>query len=167
MRRDNMAFWGSFPSCYDTLTDEHVVALEGAVRLQVLGQYREAELAFKDLCLQADTLLIAVERAILYEQIGLERKKAEILDLAINSGLAEQKYNGTALWDLAKLFRINAGYYAYGIAKPGLRESAAIARRLVGRDIAQITDVEVRLEYCLPDAMFADKLCRLVVYWNA
>lgn len=138
-----MAYWGSFTSCYEDLEQDQITALERAIRLQVLGQFIDADAAFQDPCLQNDHLLFAVERATLYERIGLERKRADILALAVDTASFKPDSHAAALYDLACVLRSNAEFFAYGLAKSGIRTTLAIGRRLALKSTVDLSDVEV------------------------
>jgi len=159
-----MAYWGSFTSCYEELEQDQITALERAIRFQVLGQFIDAEAAFQDPCLQNDHLLITVERATLYERIGLERKRADVLALAVDTASNKPASHGSTLYDLACVLRSNAEFFAYRLAKSGVRTTLAIGRQVALKSTGDLSDIEVShrmfLRWNTPDA-YSQARCML------
>lgn len=157
-----MAYWGSFSSCYQDLEPEQVEALERAIRFYVLGQYNESEAVFSEPSLQAKHLLIAIERSNLYERIGLERQRSDILSHAVNLASYEPDTPSELLYDLACLLRSNAEFFAYGLARSGARMASIVATKLESRDTADMSDIEVR---CLLECHKIFRECKRVSNW--
>ena len=139
--------WGYLPSAYSELSSEQIFHLERAIRLQLLGLYHDAERAFEvfdSAELNSTSLIIPIERATLYERIGLERQRADILASAVDTSPSSPAIEGANLHDLACTLRTNAEFYAYGHVKSGLLQARDLVRRLAFKNIASYNDVEVR-----------------------
>jgi hypothetical protein len=145
------SYWGYLSSAYVDLSSEQIFHLERAIRFQLLGLYRDAERAFEvfeDAELRSTSIIVPIERATLYERIGLERKRADILASAVDTSKSSPATEGANLYDLACILRTNAEYFAYGYVKQGLVQARDLVRRLASRDVGKYNDIEVIVNKC-------------------
>ena len=78
-------YWGTLTSLYEGLEEEQVGKLENAIQCRIFGRYEEAESIFAE-CLRVRWIsIVAVERATMYDRMGLEHRRAETLREVLGS----------------------------------------------------------------------------------
>lgn len=138
-----MEFWSLHSSLYPSVTIQQRHLLEEAVRWTVQGCYDHAQDIFRSQALRSSTLpIVGIEQAILFERMGLEVQRWELLERFPKPLNRTTPNTGADEWDLLDIFRVNCTLMLQGRLRRAVNVAAEVATRLVKKSLASYSDIE-------------------------
>ena len=137
-------YWGTLTSLYDSLSAQQTIDLEKAIECRYRGLYKQAESIYSDLLPPSRSIpVVAIERATLYERMGYETKRAEILREALETVTDNDDALTHSVRCLLRILLASSDLYVLGQLKASLEEARILRAWLILEDPLNYSDVMV------------------------
>jgi hypothetical protein len=154
--------WGTLTSLYSPLSNEQTAGLELSIRLRHLGDYQTAFQIYNRLPPAETVLVLAIEKANLYQNQGRYGKLLTQLRTTLNTFTTQDGFPNSACHYLLRISLAEARMYGEGDFRVALEEARAVKKWLQDTPADKYTDVMV---FCVWKYHNIVRLCRLSTNW--